>query len=456
MNLQASKLFIPPYNNEAERAVLSCFLQSTAKLDEHYPSLPTDAFWKSQHRVIFQAMVNRRNEDEGVDLASLTIFLKELGLLDEAGGIPYLSNAIHEAVPSAEMCEYYLATVMNLYRQRLVLELCTQTAHKIVEKEVGEKDDCVQFLHNFAADSEKLALGIKTNIEIDVGELAAQRVKLYDDLRMGRIVKQPSLSWGLEFADEKGAIQNFDVSFGRMEKGSVIAIGALPSHGKTVVGLEICRANFNAGESVAIATLDMPASKTMDRLLCVEADIDIMAAVNGRLDDDAQKRVSLRAEMLEADKSRLHLIGGIRTAHELRNWASQIKRRHGLSLLCIDHLTRIAPHKNFKDRRERFTETAEIVKMIAKELDVVVLLLCQLNRDAAKNETMPSIHQFYETGAIEQEVTTAIMLFRAEKHADGWMEWDLQKNQNGQTGNGKWWFKKTTMRLTNYEKPTFD
>lgn len=442
------KLAKIPFNSDAERALLGSFLKSPDVLDELSPKLPVEAFYDSTLRILYSIVLQQRMNNKPVDAVALAIACKEIGNLTYAQWVILIDN-LYNCIPTADTAGYYFEQVLMAFKQRQLQLLCATALDQLNDDDIAsDQTETQDFAERFAAQAESIVTGHVAHIDRTFLQLVNDRVQHYADIASGDIKAPSTISWGLSFETSTGAECSFDQAFGRMELGSLIAIGAITSHGKSVIGFKITQEAFRGGHCVALATLDMPANKTTDRIICTQAGVEPHKALTGNLDDVEITKIQTAQQYFTKHNNRFHLLGGVKTAIELRNWARRLKQKHNLKILCIDHFTRILPHKNFKDRRERFSETAEVVKNIAKELDIVVLLLCQLNREASKEGTMPQLRHFYETGAIEQEITTALMLFREDPTRSGIMHFEIGKNQNGACGSGKWYFDAPRLSIT--------
>ncbi len=394
---------VPPHSLDAERGVLGCLLLSPREgLGACYERFsPSDEFlYDPRHQVIFSNLVEMCEAQKIVDLVTLVARLEDKGVLETIGGFAYLSSLM-DAVPSAANLPYYLETVREKYLLRRLIRTCTGLIGDAYE----ESSDVGLFLDR--AEAEVLSVNQKTGASKDIHDL------------VGRTVSRIEY-----FFHNKGKLSGLETGFWELDKktnglqpGEMIVIAARPSMGKTSLAMNIAEhVAIKMGEPVGVFSLEMTAEALVMRLLCSQARLNQHKLRDGSMEDHDFARIADAADRLAAAKLHIDDTAGLDIL-QLRARARRMKDRHGIKLFVIDYLQLVQSSTQRRGDSNRAQEIGEIssgVKSLAKELDVPVIVLSQLNRDLERDKTRkPRLSDLRESGAIEQDADVVGLLYRA-------------------------------------------
>ncbi len=451
---------LPPHSLEAERGVLGCVLLSPREgvgaCFEQF-SRSEDFFYDPRHQAIFSAIVELNDQQTAVDLVTLGARLQDKGLLETVGGYDYLS-ALMDAVPSAANLSYYLAIVREKYLLRRLIQTCT----RLVGEAYEEAGDVGAFLDRAEAEvlavkQERQAAGSK-NIN-DLVTRAMHRIEYFFNNR-GQL---SGLATG--FPD-------LDRMTNGLQPGEMIVIAARPSMGKTSLAMNIAEhVATHLRLPVGVFSLEMTAEALVMRLLCSLARVNMHTIREGGLVEADFQRISEATAQLAGAPLFIDDTAGL-TILQLRARARRLKERLGIRLFVIDYLQLLQPAHLRRGDPNRAQEIAEIssgVKNLAKELDVPVIVLSQLNRDLERDRPRkPRLSDLRESGAIEQDADVVGLLYKAnpknprepasgdEEEEDAAANSDavpvnllIAKQRNGPTGDVHLMFLKPFTRFEN-------
>jgi replicative DNA helicase len=417
---------LPPQSIEAEESVLGGVLIDNSALDRAVELLTPDDFYREAHRKIMRAMLDLNQRAEPVDLVTLTEALKVRGELAEVGGSTYLAE-LADKVPTAANVAYYARIV----HQKSVLRSLIQTATEIATLGYESGADVDQFLddaeHKIFAISERKTRPTFFRIrEIMVDSMKAiegmyERKELVTGIPTG-FVDLDRMTAGLQPSD-------------------LIIIAGRPSMGKTAFALNLAQyASLSAKIGVAVFSLEMSKEQLALRLLCGEARVDMSKVRSGfAADRDFPKLVTAAGRLSDApiyidDTPALSVL-------ELRAKARRLKRDREakLGLIVVDYLQLMRGHTGADNREQEISGISRSLKALAKELNVPVVALSQLNRQVeTRAEKRPVMADLRESGAIEQDADVIAFLYRpivydknAEERA---AEVIIAKQRNGPIG----------------------
>lgn len=394
---------VPPHSIDAEKGVLGCLLlaprEGLGACFERFT--PGEEFlYDPRHQVIFANVVEMCEAQKSVDLVTLVSQLADRGVLESVGGFPYLS-ALMDGVPSAANLGYYLDTVREKYLLRKLIRTCTRLVGEAYEAhgEVGLFID--------RAESEILAVNQKTGASKDIHELVGKTVSRIEF-----------------FFHNKGKLSGLETGFWELDKktnglqpGEMIVIAARPSMGKTSLAMNIAEhVALHAGEPVGVFSLEMTAEALVMRLLCSAARLNQHRLRDGSMEEHDFARIADAADRLAAAKLHIDDTAGLDIL-QLRARARRMADRLGIKLFVIDYLQLLQSSNRRRGDSNRAQEIGEIssgVKGLAKELNVPVIVLSQLNRELERDRTRkPRLSDLRESGAIEQDADVVGLLYRA-------------------------------------------
>ncbi len=397
---------IPPHSIEAERGVLGCVLlnptEGVGTCFEHF-TRGEDFFYDPRHQTIFSAIVELGDQQAAVDLVTLGARLQDKGLLEAVGGYAYL-NALLDAVPSAANLGYYLTLVREKYLLRRLIQTCTRL--------VGEAYEEVTSVDAFLDRAEAEVLAVHHERKAATSRSIHELV----DKAMHRIE---------HFLTHRGQLSGLATGFPDLDKktnglqaGEMIVIAARPSMGKTSLAMNIAEhVAVGSRLPVGVFSLEMTAEALVMRLLCSLARVNHHSLREGGLAEKDFVRLADATSQLARAPLYIDDTAGL-TILQLRARARRMKERHDIKLFVIDYLQLLQsanPRRGDMNRAQEIAEISSGVKALAKELDVPVIVLSQLNRDLERERhRKPRLSDLRESGAIEQDADVVGLLYKAD------------------------------------------
>jgi replicative DNA helicase len=431
--------YTPPANPEAEQSVLGAILVRPDVLDRVADLLAPADFYREAHGRIFQAMLDLYGRGEPVDLVTVTALLKERGLLEGAGGPVFLAG-LSEQVGFATNADYYA----SLVRDKAILRRLLDTTQEIAGQCFAPVEDVPAFLDAaeqkvFEVAESKVRPGFRPVASLVEKEIAHLEAIWHREA--GRITGVPS-----GFND----LDNLTAGF---QNGDLIILAARPSMGKTALALNIAyNAAYKPQVPVAFFSLEMSKEQLVRRLLSSE----------GRVDAGNLRRAFLSTQEWAALQTAAGNLLDCQmfiddtpaaTVLDIRAKARRLKADGKLGLVVIDYLQLMRGRHDAPSREQEISEISRSLKALAKELDVPVMALSQLNRRLEERPNKrPQLADLRESGAIEQDADVIIFIYRDEVYREdspdqGKAEVIVGKQRNGPTGKIKLHFEKKFTRF---------
>ena len=431
---------IPPQNLEAEESVLSAILLDNSTLLDVLETLGPEDFYRSAHAKMFEAITELFTKNEPVDLVTLANILKEKGQLEEVGGATYLAKLVDTA-PLAVNAQHYARIIRDKAALRELIERANQISSKCFE-DSGDVDDVIDFA------------------ERSVFEIAGNKnKKSFHPLSQ---VIEHSINALEERQGNKTLVTGVSTGFSRLDnltsgfQGSdLIILAARPSMGKTALALNIARnAAIDADTPVAIFSIEMSKEQLSMRLLCAEARIDSSRLRSGFFSREDWVSLTNAAEVLTDAEIYIDDSPDL-SAMSIRAKARRLKMDKNVGLIIIDYLQLMKGRASAERRDLEISEISRGLKALAKELDVPVLALSQLNRKLEeRHDKRPQLSDLRESGALEQDADVVAFIYRDEVYNKdennpnkGTAELLLKKQRNGPTGDIKLAFISTYTRF---------
>jgi replicative DNA helicase len=439
---------MPPHDLPAEAAVLSAVLIDP----EAYPTAAAivrpDAFYAEAHRRMFEAAGELHAAGQPIDYLTLSTRLRELGRLEQVGGLAYITEVLN-AAPAAVRVEAYADIVARKARTRKVLLLSQRLA---AEAYAGVDDDdewldrAEQLLHEVA---QSRADRTPPDTMHDALKRVFQKLQEAYNRAPGQIIGCTS---GLVELDE---------ATGGFHAGESTVLAARPGMGKTALAMSIASHRVAMGDGVVVFSIEMPNEQLATRTLCSSARVDVRKARTNRFDAHDWARMTATVAKLPPQ----HLFYLHDQPVSLLEMRSLVRARQSdmtragtkLSLVVVDYLQLMkAPH-GVKAREEAVSENARGLKLLSKELGVPLLVLSQLNRGVeVRTDKRPMLSDLRESGAIEEAADCAIGMYRDDYYHDdsktpGIVELILMKQRQGPTGTVSIGFEASTVTFRNIE-----
>ncbi len=416
---------LPPQNLEAERSVLGSMLIDNEVIHRIIELLSNETFYREAHRKIFNAIIDLYQRNEPADLVTVTTELKSKGQLEEVGGAAYLSSLVDE-VPTSANAASYARIVREKALRRLLIDGATEIAHRGYQEE-GNVDE-------FVDQAERIILEVAQR-RIRPGFASVKDIVKDSFKAIEQLYERKELLTGLPTG-----YKDLDRITCGFQKSDLIVIAGRPSMGKTALALNIAEfAAVEAGHKVAIFSLEMSKEQLVQRLLCSRAEVDASKLRGGFLSEGDWPRLTRAAGLLSEapifidDTPALNVL-------EIRAKARRLMREHGLDLIVVDYLQLMRGMGRMESREREISEISRSLKALAKELNVPVLALSQLNRGVeARHDKRPQLSDLRESGAIEQDADVITFIYRDEMYNKespdtGKAEVIVGKQRNGPTG----------------------
>jgi replicative DNA helicase len=419
--------YTPPSNPEAEQSVLGAILVRPEVMDQVADLLEPEDFYREAHGRIYQAMLDLYRRGEPVDLVTVTALLKERGHLEGAGGPVFLAG-LSEQVGFATNAQYYAQIVHD----KAILRRLLACSQEIAANCMGPVEDVAEFLDGaeqrvFQVAESKVRLGFNP-----LGTLVEQEIATLEAIwhrEGGRITGVPS---GFMDLDNKTA---------GFQKGDLIIIAARPSMGKTALALNIAyHAAYQAQVPVAFFSLEMSKEQLVRRLLSSVGEVDASNLRRAFLSTQEWANLQNAAGYL-LDCPIFIDDTPAATVLEIRAKARRLKAVDKLGLVVIDYLQLMRGRADVHSREQEISEISRSLKALAKELQVPVIALSQLNRRVEERPNKrPQLADLRESGAIEQDADVVLFIYRDEVYREdspekGTAEVKIGKQRNGPSGH---------------------
>jgi replicative DNA helicase len=437
---------VPPHSLEAEAAVLGAILIENAALDRVADIVSAEDFYREVHRKIFRAALELSERSEPIDLLTLTEALRTRGELTEVGGAAYVSELADRALSAANI-QYHARIV----REKAILRGLISTASEIVTRgyeareEVGRfVDEAEQAMYQIA---EKRARGAFTRVGDLITDTFRQIEQLYERKEM--VTGVPT------------GFTDLDRMTAGLQPSDLIIVAGRPSMGKTSFCLNIAEhVAIEKGIGVAVFSLEMSKEQLVLRMLCSQARVDLSKVRTGFLAQKDFPRLAEAAGRIHDAPIYVDDTPAL-SALELRAKARRLKRvkEANLGLIVVDYLQLMRGSGSRDESREQeISQISGSLKALAKELQVPVIALSQLNRQVeGRNPPKPRMADLRESGAIEQDADVIAFIYRDELYNpqsrdQGVAEILIAKQRNGPTGDVRLAFRSEFTRFENLEE----
>ena len=433
---------VPPHNIDAEQSILGGVLINNDAMNQIMDILSADCFYRESHMHLFQGMVALYNNNEPIDLITLSQHLTEKNLLEKAGGVEYVTS-LADAVSTSAGIVYHAEIVRNLYVRRKLLTQCSIISESCLQN-WQDTDDLLELAEQSIFDiaEEKIGEGF-TPLENIIKE-SFKKLESVAELD-GFITGVPT------------DFREFDRYTAGLQPSDLIIIAGRPSMGKTALALNI---GYNAAKKtrkgVAIFSLEMSKMQLGMRLLGFEAQINATRLRTGTLRDREWTNLTHAANQLAElpiyidDTSSLSIL-------EMKARCRRLLKKIDLALVVIDYLQLVQGRQSAESRQVEISEISRSLKALAKDLNVPVLALSQLNRKVEdRPNKRPQLADLRESGAIEQDADVIAFIYRDEMYHPttdenrNVAEINLAKQRNGPTGYFRLTFQQEYTRFRDY------
>ncbi|MEZ8587152.1 replicative DNA helicase [Vibrio cyclitrophicus] len=452
-NDQVDAIKVPPHSLEAEQSVIGGLLFDNERWDTVAEKVVAKDFYSRPHRLIFEAVKDILEESSPLDLITLSEHLELREQLEEVGGFAYLAD-LAKNTPSAANINAYADIVAQRALVRSLIGVANEIADSGYDPQGRTSEELVDL-----AESKVFAIAEGRASENE----GPQNVDSILEKTLERIE--------ILYKTPQDGVTGVDTGFNDLNKktaglqgSDLIIVAARPSMGKTTFAMNLCEnAAMKQDKPVLIFSLEMPAEQLMMRMLASLSRVDQTKIRTGQLDDEDWARISSSMGIL-MDKKNMYIddSSGL-TPTEVRSRARRIAREHdGISMIMIDYLQLMRVPSLSDNRTLEIAEISRSLKALAKELNVPVVALSQLNRSLEQRaDKRPVNSDLRESGSIEQDADLIMFIYRDEVYnpdssLKGIAEIILGKQRNGPIGSVRLTFQGQHSRFDNYAGPAFD
>jgi replicative DNA helicase len=422
---------LPPQNLEAEQAILGSLLLDRESWDQISDAVQSSDFYKPSHQVVFEAIRSLYASNSPVDLITVSNFLNSEGKLDQIGGSTFLVDLVNKTVSTANLSSY-----AKIVKEKSLLRKLISTTSKITDRAYSEDFTDVE---TFMDQAENEIFTLSDGSTQQQGLVGPMEIVKSSVIKIEELYKQKSditgLPTGFTFLDKMTS---------GFQAGDLIIVAARPSMGKSAFSLNIAQhMALRHKKTVAYFSLEMSKESLMMRLLASEARINIKDIRSGKVPDYAWPKLIQIAGQVSECKLFIDETSGISPV-EIRSRVRRLKAMHGIDAIVIDYLQLMDLKQKVESRERAVSEISKSLKSLAKELQIPVVALAQLNRGVeGRSDRRPMLSDLRESGSIEQDADVIMMLYRddyydkedPEKH--GRAEVIIGKQRNGPTGTVK-------------------
>lgn len=434
---------LPPQSREAERCVLGSMLRDNAVIGDVVQIIGLDNFYVDAHQKIFEGIHKIYDAAQPVDLVVLAEWLTSQKYLEDIGGPAYLAE-LWDAAPTAANADYYAKIV----RDKAIIRNLINTSNEVLKDafdNVSSAEDMLETAERKILDIAQQGIIGNTISLIEAMKEAYDRI----DARANKEYTHTGVLTGYTDLDELTA---------GLHANELILLAARPSIGKTALALNVIR-NVILGKAmepvkVFFVSLEQSRIEIAERLLIAHARVDSHKLRKGNLSQEDMDRMIHAGDML---RSATLFIDDTPQQSMLRIAANarRLKKRHDIGLVVIDYLQLIDPENKKDSRQEQVAQISRRLKFLARELKIPVMALAQVNRSSEdRQEHKPRLSDLRESGSLEQDADTVMMLHRPGKYEGGTedniIEIIVAKQRNGPTGEINLTFLKDCMLFENH------
>jgi replicative DNA helicase len=446
---------LPPHALDMEQGVLGCQLLSPneciGQVVEKLKGTGVEVHYDLRHQTIQAELFEMYDQRVPIEIVTVMQRLKDKGLLDQIGGIAYLGQ-LQDAVPSAANLSYYLEIVQEKFLLRRMIATCT---------------DVVGRVYDYQGDVEALLDEVEKEI-LRINESRAQSGTASVKELVGKAILTVE-----NYFDRKGTLNGLATGFADLDRmtdglhgAEMIVIAARPSMGKTSLAMNVVEhVVLELGQPVGVFSLEMSAESLILRMLCSIARVNLRSIREGFMHESDFPKLTSAAGKLAKSKLLIDDTAGL-SILDMRARARRMHQQHGIKLFVIDYLQLLhsTARRSQDNRQQEIADISSGIKALAKELNVPVIVLAQLNRELEKDKSRkPRLSDLRESGAIEQDADLVGLLYKPSsgddedgappEESDGLpVNLLIAKQRNGPTGDVNLTFLKSYTRFESAAK----
>lgn len=419
-----------------EQALLGALILEKGSLNDVIDTISPFSFYQERHKIIYKAIKHLFDKNKGcVDLNTVIVELRGRGELEAIGGISYLAEITHNIVSSSHVEHHALLLLEYQMRRELI-----KVSAKAYEDAFDEKNDIFELIN----DSESSLFGVTDKV-VKRGAGSQSLTQL-----MASKIEQ-SQNFKGDFLGTSTGFYDLDYFLEGLRDGHLAVLCARPAMGKTTLGVQIARnIAVNEGRAVGIISLEMSGGELAMRLMSSEAEISALKIEKNKLSESEWQHFYKKTSNLAEANVQIQETSGM-SLFDIKAVARRWKAKEDIGLLLVDYLQLV----NFQETNRYLTREQEVAKIskglkeIAKELNIPVLCICQLNRalETRGGDKRPTLSDIRDSGSVEQDADIVLGLYRPEYYGitedenneptDGVAEVLILKNRGGKTGKIK-------------------
>lgn len=413
---------LPPQNIEAEQSILGALLIDKDSVIKIVQILRTEHFYRSNHQAIFSAILSLYERREPADVVTVADELRELKLLDKAGGEGYLADLVN-LVPTVANVEAYAKIVKDAYIRRSLVSLANNMSSSAFEG-AGEVQELL-------GESEKKIFDLSqqhlTRDFLPIRDVLAESFDRIEELHRNQ----------KKFRGIPTGFKDIDNMLAGLQDSNLIILAARPSVGKTSLALNIAQ-YVAVHERIPVGYFSLESSKEelVDRLLSSQSNVDGWKIMTGNLNEKELEMITEGMAILADAPLFIDDTPGARIL-DMMTKARRLQMEQGVRLIIVDYL-QLAVSRNLENRVQEVTEISQAMKNIAREVKCPILVLSQLSRGVEqRGDGRPMLSDLRDSGSIEQDADVVMFLYRAdeeEKLAENHIKLMIAKHRNGPTG----------------------
>jgi len=434
---------LPPQNTEAEQSLLGCLMLDKDAIVKVVDFIKSEDFYKGIHQDIYQAMFELYERSDPIDILSVSGRLKEKGRLEEIGGSAYLTSLIN-TIPTAT----HVSNYAKIVRQKKILRDLISASEEIGLSAFDESEEVDILLDKAEKTVFNIGQRALTQTFTPIKEILPETFERLNMLseHQGGLRGVPT------------GFKDLDNKLAGLQKSDLIILAARPAMGKSSLALDIARnVAIHTNQPVGLFSLEMSKDQLADRLISAVANIDSWHLRTGRLQNDDFSRIQHAMGILSEAPIYIDDAGSVNIL-QMRAMARRLQANKGLSLLIIDYLQLMQPMNRFASPVQQVTENSRALKILAKELNVPVLVLSQLSRAVeARVPQIPRLSDLRESGAIEQDADVVMFIYREDAYNEnsltqGQAQILIEKHRNGPVGSIDLYFDKERVSFRSLDK----
>jgi replicative DNA helicase len=435
-----------PHNSDLEESLLGSIMTEPAALNLILPILKTHHFYEDKHSIIYQAIQNLCKVGITADMLTVVTEVKKMGRLEYIGGPYFISSLVTRVVSTANV-EVHARHIQESYFKRQAYKIANEVISKVLEP----TSDCFDLLNQFQTSIQGITEGLTNKSFRTIGEYKNVVLDNCYDVLQGKIS-----------ASVPVRIDGLQLLTNGWKKGNLIILAARPGMGKTAVALDYAEYPASLGIPTAIFSLEMTGAELAGRVMSQRSGVDGMRINNHTVNRDEYKFLVNQTDLdtipLYIDETPGQNI------LQLRAKAMQLKREKNIQLIVVDYLQLMDGIDSRDNREQEVSKISRGLKKLAKELEIPIIALAQLNRELERRpDKKPQLSDLRDSGAIEQDADMVIFLLRPEYYGienynlagenlstRGLLVKIIAKNRGGITGEIKCRWNGSSTSITNY------